>query len=618
MKIPLKEAIEKGGMVGDGAMGSVLYERGVFVNRNFDEVNLSQPELIYKIHREYLKAGAHVLETNSYGANRIRLSRHGLGDKTESINRAAARTTIHAAQNAAYVLGSMGPSGLNAGEVRRGEDAIFDAYLEQATILVEEGVDGLIIETFGSPQELRIATRAARAATKLPIISQIAVATAGGISDGTAAVQLAREIQEWGADIVGANCHGPDVVFDVVVEMVESGIPICAFPNAGAPKSVEDRLIYLATPENFGVFARRMYKAGVKMVGGCCGTNPEHIRRVAAAARMVSPHTASAAIVIEDAIELSKPVERSQRSEFGAKLGKKFVISVEVNPGNGLATDKQVAAAKMLIDSGADIINIADGPRATVRMSNIALAHTLQNELGIETLLHVCCRDRNLLGLQSSMLGAHVMGLRNLICITGDPPKVGDYPDATAVYDVDSIGLLKILHGFNQKVDPVGKATADQTHFVLGTGVEPGALDFERELMRLRQKAEAGAEFVMTQPIYDPEHLDRFLDASKDLDLAVLVGIVPLASYRNAQFLHNNIPGMSIPEDIRARMKAAGTGEEARAMGIEIAIESLLGVRDRVCGAYIMPPLGRYDMAAKIIQALGDDRSIAEGVPGKI
>ncbi len=273
--------------------------------------------------------------------------------------------------------------------------------------------------------------------------------------------------------------------------------------------------------------------------------------------------------------------------------------------------------ARRLISSGADIINISDGPRATARMTNLVLAHEMQTKLGIETLLHVCCRDRNLLGLQASVLGYHVLGLRNLVVITGDPPKVGDYPEASAVYDIDSIGLLTMIDGFNHGVDPTGKPLGDRTAFVLATGVEPAASDFEREMLRVRQKVDAGANLIMTQPIYNPTHLDRFLDASTDLEVPVLVGILPLASYRNAEFIHNNIPGMSIPEEIRERMRKAGKGEASRNEGVEIATESLMGVRARVAGAYIMPPLGRYEMATQIIEAVGEDRSIATSVPGR-
>lgn len=615
MNVPFLEAIARGGLVGDGAMGSLLYERGVFVNRNFDEVTLQQPELVYRIHREYLLAGAHLIESNTYGANRIRLGRHGLADHGEQINRKAIDLVHRAAQDAAYIGGSMGPTGLDAHEVFRRRQEVHAAYAEQAKILTEAGSHVLIIETFHHPLELQVAVEAARSVSSLPIVAHIVATDEGHIADGSDPAKLAKSMHAWGADVVGANCNAPRAILDVATRMVDSGLPVSAMPNAGLPQSIEDRLIYLATPENFGVFARRLYKAGVKLVGGCCGTGPAHITRVSSAARMVAPRldVRPPDAVVEHVATPAKPV--TERSALGAMLGKRFVVSVEVNPEPGLDVAGPVEAARMLRKAGADIINIADGPRATVRMGNWALCLQMQQQLQIETLMHVCTRDRNLLGLQSFCLGAHAMGLRNMVVITGDPPKIGDYPDATAVYDVDSIGLLNILNGYNCGIDPAGKSMA-ATHFVLATGVEPAANDFHREMVRLRQKVEAGANLIMTQPVYEPQHLERFLEATGDLDVAVLVGILPLASYRNAEFIHNHIPGMSVPESIRKRMRQAGKGEQARREGTQIALEALMAVRHRVVGAYIMPPLGKYDMAAHILEALGPDRTISRGVPG--
>ncbi len=604
MNIPFLEALAKGGMVADGAMGSLLYERGVFVNRNFDEVNLSQSELVYRIHRDYLLAGANLIETNTYGANRVRLARHGLAHQTQAINQAAVQLVRRAVEHSAYVGGSIGPTGLSAGEVRRCEKDIHTAYQEQALLLTQEGCDVLVLETFQQPAELQLAVEAARSVSSLPIVAHITVANDGSIADGTSPADLAREMHMWGANAVGVNCNAPTVLYEAACRMLEAGLPVSVMPNAGMPQHIEDRLIYLATPENFGVFARRLYKAGVSLVGGCCGTSPAHIARVAAAARMVVPQQKPMHAVVSDVPQEAKPpIPLQQRSAFGAKLGNSFVVSVEVNPHTGLSTHAPVEAARRLLACGADVINIADGPRATVRMSNLALALHMQQQLSCEVLLHMCCRDHNLLGLQSLALGAHVLGIRNLVVVTGDPPKIGDYPDATAVYDLDSIGLLKMLQGYNQGIDPAG-APMDQTSFVLATGAEPAAADFEREILRLRQKVQAGANLVMTQPVYDPTHLNRFLNAIEDLQVPVLVGVLPLASYRNAEFLHNHIPGMAVPENIRNRMKKAGKGEAARQEGVAIALEALKAVKNRVQGAYIMPPLGRYEMAEAIIAAL--------------
>ena len=613
MDVPFLDALRNGGLVSDGAMGSLLYERGVFVNRNFDECNISQPELVASIHQEYISAGANVCETNTYGANRLRLARHGLADRTEDFNRAGVALLKQVANHAAYVAGSIGPTGMHMQEVHTQASEVRKAYAEQAEILADAGCDLLCIETFHDPVELRCAIEAARSVTKLPIVACITPEAHGHLAVAHDIKALGIAMHAWGADAIGANCSSPQQILDLATGLLEAGLAVCAMPNAGHPQTVEDRQIYLSTPENFGVFARRLYKAGIKLVGGCCGTGPAHIRRVAAAARMFAPRLQ---VREESRIETVSagvtPKPLAERSAFGAMLRKRFVVSVEVNPAAGLDTDKPIEAARMLLEAGADVINIADGPRASARMSNLALAVKMQQTLGNEVLLHMCCRDHNLLGLQALILGADVLGVHNVVAITGDPPKIGDFPDATAVYDMDSIGLLTMLHGFNRGIDPSGKPTTP-TSFVCATGVEPAAMDFSREIARLRHKVRAGANLVMTQPVYDPTHLERFLEATHDLDVPVLVGLLPLASHKNAEFVHHNIPGMRIPSDVRERMRKAGKGEAARQAGVDIAFETLMGIRDRVAGAYIMPPLGRYDMAAGILKRLGKNRALATG-----
>ncbi|MEE2961726.1 MAG: bifunctional homocysteine S-methyltransferase/methylenetetrahydrofolate reductase [Myxococcota bacterium] len=619
MKMTFLEAIEAGGLIADGAMGTALYERGIFVNRNFDEVNLMKPELVLAVHREFIAAGANMLETNTYGANPLRLAKDGLADKLETINQTAVSIAREAAGSDAYVCGSIGPTGLSPSQLRPIEESAQAAYYKQAKILSDCGCDALILETFTHPNELRLAVTGARKASDLPIVAQIAVTDEGIIYDNTDPADLAKEMVAWGANVVGANCNGPDEVFQVAVQMLDSGFPVSAMPNAGRPRKVEDRQIYMATPENFGVFARRLYKAGIKIVGGCCGTTPDHVERIAAAARMALPNQQARtqrASVQNNQVPMLTPVPLSKRSTFGSKIGREFIFSVEVNPGGGLNLDRQIKAARMLRDAGADVINIADGPRASARIGNLSFARKLLVEEGIEPLLHLCCRDRNLLGMVSHVLSAHVDGIRNLVCITGDPPKIGDFPNAAAVYDLDSIGLLGMLEHLNSGIDPAGKAMDSQTEFVLATGAEPAALDFEREMDRLEQKVANGANLVMTQPVFLEEHIERFLERSAHLNVPILIGIVPLASSKNAEFLHKNVPGMKVPESIRTRMKAAGTGDDARAEGIAIAIETLRMVRDKVAGAYIMPPLGRYDMAAKIISEFRHNRSLSPAIPG--
>ncbi|MBV9949592.1 MAG: bifunctional homocysteine S-methyltransferase/methylenetetrahydrofolate reductase, partial [Myxococcales bacterium] len=436
------------------------------------------------------------------------------------------------------------------------------------------------------------------------------------------AEEVARLAREWGAQVVGVNCSdGPMSVLAAVEKMVPVGLPVLAAPNAGLPRRVDERMVYVSTPEYFGIYARRMVRVGVRLVGGCCGTTPEHIKRIAAAARMAGGVAAEVRGETEPpprptevregaaVVGAQQPPPFAERSALAAKIARKrFVVSVEVNPPVGLDPSRAVAAARMLAGAGIDVVNIADGARAQARMSNLALAVRVQREAGLEVIVHVCGRDRNLLGTLGHLLGAHDLGIRNLVVITGDPPKMGDFPDATAVYDLDSIGILKLATRLNHGVDPGGKPLGATTSFVLATGAEPAALNYEREISRLRQKKAAGAEFVMTQPVYDPLVLERFLEDCAPLGLPVLVGLLPLASYRNAEFLHNEVPGMQVPEAVRERMRKAGTGAQARKEGVAIAREMLSRVRDRVAGAYIMPPLERHELALEVVDGFLEPR----------
>jgi methionine synthase / methylenetetrahydrofolate reductase(NADPH) len=404
-----------------------------------------------------------------------------------------------------------------------------------------------------------------------------------------------------------------------VERMIPSGLPVLASPNAGLPSRIDERTIYVSTPEYFGVYAQRMFRVGVRLMGGCCGTTPEHIRRIAASARMMAgfagglerqdddePIRGGHPVPTVGASEL-QPIPFDQRSDLAAKLHRrKFVVSVEVSPPAGLDPSRAVDAARSLKAGGVDVVNIADGARAQARMSNLALAVRIQREAGVEVILHVCGRDRNLLGTLAHLLGAHDLGVRNLVIITGDPPKMGDYPDATAVYDLDSVGILKLAARLNHGIDPGGKPLLATTRFVLATGAEPAALNYAREIERLNEKKHAGAELVMTQPVYSAEVLDRFLDDVAPLNLPVLVGLLPLASYRNAEFLHNEVPGMQVPESVRERMRRAGSGPAARKEGVAIAREMLALVRDRVAGAYVMPPLERYELALEVVDGFLD------------
>jgi homocysteine S-methyltransferase len=613
----------------DGAMGTQLYERGVLYTANYEDICLTRPELIKNIHREYLRAGAQVIETNTFGANRYRLARFSLENKVKVLNEAGVRLAREAIAEAGpsaqgtFVAGSVGPTGLNVkGMTERDLGEVRTSFLEQVKAL--EGSDLLVIETMRQPEETRLALEAAREGSNAPVMALVSFDPFGTMADGTTPDKMAQKLAEWGASVIGVNCgDGPAGVFDVIEKMRAVGLPVAAMPNAGVPRRVDGRLIYMANPEYFGVFARRLLRVGVRLIGGCCGTTPDHIRRVAAAVRMrgheaiddatsETPPAITGADANEAALEsraaISVPdglavVPRAERSALGAKLGTKFCVSVEVNPPAGMDPTRAIEGAKNLVRCGVDVINIADGPRASARMSNLALAVRLLQE-GIEPILHVCCRDRNLLGTLGHVMGAHELGVRNMVIITGDPPNMGDYPDCTAVYDLDSIGLLRVARGLNHGRDPGGKSLGGVTRFVLLTGAEPAAMNYARELARLKRKVEAGAEAVMTQPVYDPAVLDRFLDDVRPLGIPVLVGLLPLASHRNAEFLHNEVPGMRIFDEIRDRMRKVGSGPAARKEGVSIAREMLLAVKDRVAGAYIMPPLERWEMALEVLDGI--------------
>jgi methionine synthase / methylenetetrahydrofolate reductase (NADH) len=638
--IPFLDALGRAPLVFDGAMGTQLYERGYFISRSFDEANIARPDLVADIHRDYRAAGAHVLETNTFGANRECLARYGAQDRIREINRAGVRLARQAAGSDAWVAGSIGPTGLMVGALSpERRSSLRDLFAEQVDALLEEGVDLLVFETFYSLAEIELALAAARAAYKGPIVAQLAFSEERREIEGAAPIDAARRLRGFGADVIGANCaEGPAFLFGVARDLLSAGAPVSVQPNAGRPRRLDERTIYMTTPEYFGVYARRLYQAGVRLVGGCCGTGPEHIRTVVDAARMLgggrvevaaAPVTAPAAGIrgvpaapMESKSALGEKLARVWRDRLDPAGARRrvsgpedFVVSVEVNPDPGLSPVKALDAAAMLRRAGCDVINIADGPRAVARMSNVALAVEVRRAAGIDVILHVCCRDRNLLGLHSDLLGAWVLGVRNLVIITGDPPKMGDYPAATAVFDLDAIGLLRMADSLNHGVDPAGRSLGERTGFLLACGAEPAAHDYDRELRRLEEKKRAGAEFVMTQPVYDPAVLRRFLDDTRSLGLPILAGICPLASSRNAEFLHNEVPGMQIPLATRERMAAAPTPEAGRLTGMLIAREMVEEMRDDVAGAYIMPQFGRYRTAIDVLQVIGygfasEDRTV--------
>jgi homocysteine S-methyltransferase len=603
------ERLQDGVVVGDGAMGTMLYARGVFVNRCFDELNLSNPALVRSVHEEYLDAGADIIETNTFGAHRFKLGPHGFDQQVRKINREGARVAREAAQGRGLVAGSIGPLGKPLeplGNITF--DEAVAAYQEQAEGLAAGGVDLFAIETIPALDQARAAVQAIRAVSALPITVSMTFTEEGTTFYGDKPEDVVRTLEDWDVTVVGANCsQGPQPMLETVQRMaaVARRLKLSAMPNAGAPAMVDGRYVYLCTPEYMASYARRFIAAGVTVVGGCCGTTPAHIRNLVRSVRMVQPARQVVTIVPPVAAkETLPPIPREEKSPLARNMGKRFVVSVELDPPKGADAARIIDRAQYCKENEIDAVNVADGPRASARMSAQSLCVLMQTKVGVDTILHYTCRDRNLLGIQSDLLGAYALGLRNILAITGDPPKLGDYPDATAVYDVDSIGLIRIMDHLNHGRDLAGNAIGPPLGIHIGCGADPSKPDLEKEVRRLEEKVKAGAEYVMTQPVYDPRTVETFLGMIRHLHVPVLIGILPLYSHKNAEFLHNEVPGMTIPEDIRERMRQAGSGEDAQAEGVRIAQEALLAVRDLVQGAYVMPPFNKVDLAVRVIEVL--------------
>jgi methionine synthase / methylenetetrahydrofolate reductase(NADPH) len=576
-------------------------------------MNLSQPELIRGIHHDYLHAGAEIIETNTFGANSFRLTRHSLADKVADINRAGARLARDAAKSFdVWVAGSVGPLGSRIEPLGKTSfQEARDAFREQIAALVEGGVDLLILETFGYLEEIRQAMLAARDVNvTLPLVAQVTIDEDGNCLDGSNPETFVPKLAEWGADVIGCNCSvGPVAMLDAIERVrAVTSLPLSAQPNAGIPRSVDGRNIYLCSPEYMASYARKFVASGVRVVGGCCGTTPEHIRTMKQALRAgeargksVVAHASSS----QAAATAVSTLPLAERSPLGAKLARgEFVTMVEIVPPKGTDIRKEVEGARFLKSVGVDAVNIPDSPRASARMSNQALSLLIQREVGIDAILHYTCRDRNVLCIQSDLLGAAAVGIRNLICITGDPPKMGNYPDATAVFDVDAIGLVNIVHSLNSGLDLGGNPIGTGTGFVIGVGANPGLTDLDEEIRRFEFKVEAGAEYAVTQPVFDLRLLETFLRRIEHCRIPVVAGIWPLVSVRNAEFMKNELR-VSVPDSILERMARAQTPEAARAEGVAIAREMLIAARNMVQGAQISAPLGRYTSAVDVLEALG-------------
>ena len=608
---PFVERLADGIVVCDGAMGTMLYARGVFLNRCFDELNLSSPDLVRSVHVDYLDAGADVVETNTFGAHRLKLGPHGLESQVRKINAEGARLAREAAEGRGLVAGALGPIGKPLQPIGNiaFEEAL-SAYREQAEGLVEGGVDLFLLETMPSLDQARAAFEAVRSVdTRRPVIVSLTFNDEGTTSYGETPEEVVKTLEGWGGvTVAGANCsQGPQPMLETVKRMAAAAatVKISAMPNAGAPALVEGRYVYLCTPEYMASYARRFIAAGVSVVGGCCGTTPAHIKNLVRSVKMRQPERE--AVEVLPAVrpkEAPVPIPRADKTALARKLGKQFAVSVELDPPKGADPGVTLERASFCKDHEVDAINVADGPRASARMSAQSLCVLMQTKVGVDTILHYTCRDRNLLGIQSDLLGAYALGLRNILAITGDPPKLGDYPDATAVYDVDSIGLIRIMDHLNHGCDLAGNLIGPALGLHIGCGADPSKPDKEKEIRRLEQKVAAGAEYVMTQPVYDPKTLEAFFKAIRHLDVPVLVGILPLYSHKNAEFLHNEVPGMIIPADIRERMHKAGSGEKAQAEGVAIAQEATLAARELGQGVYIMPPFNKVDLAVRVIEVI--------------
>jgi homocysteine S-methyltransferase len=604
----------------DGAMGTMLYARGVFINQCYDELNVRTPALVRAIHEDYVRAGAEVLETNTFGANRLKLAQYGLESLVHEINAAGARVAREAAGDARLVAGAVGPLGVRLEPF--GPTSLDEAhayFAEQMSALLEGGADIFLLETFSDTHEIEQALRAAREVNGgVPVIAQMTIGIDGRTSYGVDAEEIARRLDALGADVIGLNCSvGPQAILEAVEKMARvTRRKLSAQPNAGMPREIGGRSMYMASPEYMASYARHLINAGARVLGGCCGTTPEHIRAMVEGVRPLAPRHVVRATTPERApagaarltpasgnAAVIETVPLAERSKFGAKLAAgTFVTSVEIVPPRGVDATRMLAEVRLLKAAGVDAVNVPDGPRAQSRMGALLTSVLIEQQVGIETVTHYCCRDRNLLGMLSDLLGAAAIGLRNLLIITGDPPKMGPYPDATAVFDIDSIGLTNLAAALNSGLDPGGNSIGEPTRFVIGVGANPAAVDLAHEVDRFRYKVEAGAEFAVTQPVFDPAQLEEFLNRIQAFRIPVIAGIWPLVSIRNAEFLANEVPGVSVPGAVLERMRAASakSKEDGMEEGIAIAREMLSRVKDSVQGVQVSAPFGKVELALRV------------------
>jgi methionine synthase I (cobalamin-dependent)/5,10-methylenetetrahydrofolate reductase len=605
-----KERLQNEIIVFDGGTGTYLYDKGIYINRCFDELNLINPDLVAGVHRDYIDAGADVVETNTFGANRFALSVYGLENKMYEINYEGARIAKTASKGRVLVAGSVGPLRVQIeplGKVSLGEAK--DAFVEQLKGLIDGGADLIIFETFSLIEELLQGIKALRELDAgIPVIAQVTMNSEGNLLSGESLERFADKVTASGVDAIGMNCsEGPRLMLEGIERLRKlTPLPISVQPNAGLPQNIGGRNLYMTSPEYMAEYAKRFIQSGASIVGGCCGTNPSHIKAIRRAVQALQP--ARRMDIKAEALKVERPAEiricpKEEKSGLMKMIsGGEFVRLVELVSPRGISAEKEITKARKLRELGIDAINIPDGPRASARMSALALAVMILNDVGIEPVLHFACRDRNVIGMQSDLLGAWALGIRNILAITGDPPKLGNYPDAKAVFDIDAIGLTNLINRLNHGLDFANNPIGNPTGFSIAVGVNPGAINPDEEFRRLEWKIQAGAEYMITQPVFDLRILEKFLTKISGMKIPVICGIWPLVSYRNAEFMNNEVPGASVPDDIMERMRRAGSKEEAFREGVQIARETYERVRSEVGGVQIAAPMGRIDAVAMMLE----------------
>jgi methionine synthase / methylenetetrahydrofolate reductase (NADH) len=611
--LDFNERLKNSILIADGAMGSLLHE-SVGAQRCFDELNHTEPEAVFRVHQAYIEAGAQIIETNTFGANRFKLAAFGLDAEVRRINTQGARVARDARESSGrdvFVLGSIGPLGrylVPVGTVT--PDEARAAFREQAEALVEGGVDALIAETFADLTEITLAIEAIRSVADLPIVAQLSFTEECLTFTGRTAAEVARTLRELGVQAMGANCSvGSSILYEVLEQMLpEAGaIPLAIQPNAGLPAQIGQRLIYISSPAYMAEYAGRMLEVGATIVGGCCGTTPSHIaamrevvdRRLATPRRTARPPRVapreSRSVADAAAPRESTPLQRKLEA-------REFVVTVELDPPRGHAVDKLVQGAKLLKERGVEIVDINDGSLGRVRMAVLPTALLIREATGLDVSMHFTCRDRNLMSIQAELLAAQALDIRNILAMTGDPPRTGDYVNTTAVFDVDAVGLLEVIRRLNEGLDATGTSIGSSTAFCAGAVLNPAPTEVGREIERVHRKIEAGARWLQTQPVYDLEQFERFVAQCGTLPVPLVVGVLPLHSFRHAEFLHNEVPGITIPDRIRTRLREAGDG--ALRVGIEMGQELVLGIRARFPGVYLMPSFGRFEVVAEVLDAL--------------